>query len=248
MSTARSAADTWVVAASLLIVALCWWWIVAMAGDIRAPPAVAHHGAGHHRTRQWSAVSGRRLPTPPVQGHLPGVVPRVPSAYPSPAAPGGGNDGRWRSGGRPSPGEDTDREQNVAKDREPEHLAGRRGGKGWSGGEPSRHRRQHGCGRRRPATMLPGGCNPQHAAPAIGRVEGLENGRARGREIRSGGSVGAGRGPGERGSLARRAGPRPHDQHPPALGNPSCLVGSAGMGAASRPGSAGGRALSVMRP
>jgi hypothetical protein len=35
MSTARSAADAWVVAASLLIVALCWWWIVAMAGDVR---------------------------------------------------------------------------------------------------------------------------------------------------------------------------------------------------------------------
>jgi hypothetical protein len=37
MSTAPSAADTWVVAASLLIVALCWWWIVAMAGDMYGP-------------------------------------------------------------------------------------------------------------------------------------------------------------------------------------------------------------------
>jgi hypothetical protein len=38
MSTARSAADTGVVAATLLIiVTLCWWWIVGMARDIYGP-------------------------------------------------------------------------------------------------------------------------------------------------------------------------------------------------------------------
>jgi hypothetical protein len=35
--------------------------------------------------------------------------------------------GGWRSGGHPSPGEDTKREQNVARDREPDtRLAGGR--------------------------------------------------------------------------------------------------------------------------
>ena len=42
--------------------------------------------------------------------------------------------GGWRSGGRPSPGEDTDREQNVAKDREPDtRLAGGEGDAGREG-------------------------------------------------------------------------------------------------------------------
>lgn len=50
MSTARSAAGTWVVAASLLIVALCWWWIVAMAGDMYGPMTGA---AAWMMTRRW---------------------------------------------------------------------------------------------------------------------------------------------------------------------------------------------------
>ena len=50
MSTARSAADTGVVAASLLIVALCWWWIVAMAGDMYGPMTGA---AAWMMTRRW---------------------------------------------------------------------------------------------------------------------------------------------------------------------------------------------------
>jgi predicted metal-binding membrane protein len=50
MSTARSAADTWVVATSLLIVALCWWWIVAMAGDMYGPMTGA---AAWMMTRRW---------------------------------------------------------------------------------------------------------------------------------------------------------------------------------------------------
>ena len=45
-----------------------------------------------------------------------------------------GEMGGGRSGGRPSPGEDTDREQNVAKDREPDtRLAGGEGDAGRKG-------------------------------------------------------------------------------------------------------------------
>jgi predicted metal-binding membrane protein len=51
MSTAPSAAATWVVAASLLIVvALCWWWIVAMAGDMYGPMTGA---AAWMMTTRW---------------------------------------------------------------------------------------------------------------------------------------------------------------------------------------------------
>ena len=51
MSTAPSAAETRVVAASLLIlVALCWWWIVAMAGDMYGPMTGA---AAWMMTRRW---------------------------------------------------------------------------------------------------------------------------------------------------------------------------------------------------
>jgi hypothetical protein len=42
--------------------------------------------------------------------------------------------GGWRSGGHPSPGEDTEREQNVARDREPDtRLAGGEGDAGREG-------------------------------------------------------------------------------------------------------------------
>jgi hypothetical protein len=57
----------------------------------------------------------------------------VPSVYPSRLLLRG-KMGGWRSGGRPSPGEDTDREQNVAKDREPDtRLAGGEGDAGREG-------------------------------------------------------------------------------------------------------------------
>ena len=52
-----------------------------------------------------------------------------------------GLEGRWAVGGRahrPSPNEDTDPEQNVAKDRGSEHRAGEREETPWPGGKPPR--------------------------------------------------------------------------------------------------------------
>jgi hypothetical protein len=122
------------------------WVMTSMARRLITEPLTLFHGNAFYPSGESLAYTELLLP-PSLLG-LPGFLwgdpiltynllllglwP-VPSVYPSRLLPRG-KMGGWRSGGRPSPGEDTDREQNVAKDREPDtRLAGGEGDAGREG-------------------------------------------------------------------------------------------------------------------